>query len=401
MTPLLDPQSRGDHYRAVPRTADEYEAEIAELRAQLARQSSRAPLRGTLLPATATGGLTVTGAEEMILQLAVDDTVGYLNRPMAKLLGVTDRKSAIGGPVRELERAAGLELGLEALSGVARASSEAHVLEREMPDLEVPRLPRPTELGDTVPVLRFVATPSEGRVHIVVQDVTRQRWLEEKFSRYVPAAVIEQMQLLPEGDLRSTERRDVTILFADLRGFDALCDAEDADAMQAMVSSFFEGAVECVERLNGTVDSFSGDTIVALFGAPMTQPDHALRGLLCAAEIQRAHVPWMERRQARGLPTAPLGVGLASGPAIVGSVGTSWRSEFTALGRTVSTAARLSKAAGPGDVLTLRDTHAAAIAALDTYDGVVPVPRMSFRPRGKLAGDDGDGPEIVAMTVRS
>jgi len=387
-------------------TREELLAQVEKLRAELTQArrvaTSTFALSGTMAIDAPSGSasLTVTGAEEMILQVGADGLVGYVNRPMARLLGMPDRRAAIGTPVEQWDHG---PIGGGVLSGlvqVALGSTQSHVLERTCADLPANLIPdagssRPT----TDPVLRFLATGVKGRVEIIAQDVTQIRWLEQTFSRYVSPAVIDRMQDMDGTDLLRMERRRLTVLFGDLRGFTALCQELTPEQIQEVVNSFLANMVVCVEALDGTVDKFVGDEVMAVFGAPVHQEDHALRALVCACEMQRRHREWMDERVAAGTPARSLGIGLATGPVVVGNVGTETRMDYTVLGHTVNLAARLCGSAEGGEVLTVPETHRAALAALETYTGGVPVPRLSFRSKGKMTFKNVTEPVNVVAAV--
>jgi len=388
--------------------------EIVELKAEIERLKSRQSdavrsratamaITGTLAVGRSTGSLTVMGLEEMILQVSLDDKVGYVNTPMAKLLGMPDRKKALGTALADWDRNPSGEGVLQALVDVARSCEEAHVLERICPDMDPDMLPDGDALRPAGPtILRFTATGMKGRVNIVVQDVTRMRWLESTFSRYVSPAIIEQMRSMTATDFLSTERRELTLLFSDLRGFTAMSQRLSPEQVHEMVNSFLSNMVDCVARLDGTVDKFVGDEIMVIFGAPVPMADHALRALLCGVEMQRVHAEWSATREAADLPVLPMGVGLATGLVVVGNVGTPTRMDYTALGHAVNLAARLCSAAEPGEVLTVPASHAAAMKSLSTYQGSVKVPRLSFQPKGKLNFKNVSDPvDVVSVKVKA
>jgi len=369
-------------------TLEELESRVKELEAENARLRNAAAvaITGTMaVGSRSSGGLTVMGAEEMVLQVGPDDKIGYVNGPMAKLLGIPDRKAALGRPFSLWDRGPIGEGVIAALIQVARNSEEQHVLERACPGLPLSLLPetkgvRPA--GDTI--LRFTAAGVKGRVQIAVQDVTRLRWLENTFSRYVAPAVIEAMQGMEAENFLSTERKTLTILFGDMRGFTAISQTLAPEQVLEMVNSFLGNMVECIERMDGTIDKFVGDEVMAIFGAPMPQPDHAIRALVCAVEMQRLHRAWMEQRAAEGKPVRPMGIGIATGPVVVGNIGTKVRMDYTVLGHTVNLAARLCGGAEGGEVLTVASTHAAAAEGRKGYRGQVPLPHLSFASKGKM-----------------
>ncbi len=390
------------------RTPDEYEAEIQKLKLELEHARALiAPSANTLAAAPAVpnpaGGTTGTlaGLEEMVLLVAPDDTIGYLNGPMGKLLGIDEPKRFVGQPLSEIDGGPLGDKVFAALVQVARRAEQPYVLEALYPLIPTERLPATGGRPATAPILRFVAAHGRGRVQISVQDVTKLRWLERTFSRYVSPAVIEQMSGMGD-DLMQGERRECTILFCDLRGFTDMSQSMPPEGVQEVVNSFLSNMVAVIDALDGTVDKFVGDEIMAIFGAPVRQPDHALRALVCAVEMQRRHGEWMQARTAAGLQARPMGVGLTTGEVFIGNIGTPSRMDYTALGHTVNLAARLCSTAEGGETLTIPKTHAAAIGAIGGYSAAIPVPRLSFKPRGKMPFKNVTEPvDVIAVTVKS
>jgi class 3 adenylate cyclase len=386
-----------------PRTPEEYEAEIAALEEEIRRLKSRSAMSLFGKVSASVPGATVPtilGVEEMVLLVAADDTVGYLNNPMMKLLGVSDRREAIGSPLSRWDQGPLPESTLAALVQMARAVPEPQAVERSCPEIPAERLPAADATGART--LRFAVAPHKGSVQIVVQDVTRLRWLESTFSRYVSPRVIERMQQVPTGDLLTMERREVSILFTDLRGFTRLCQEETPARVQETVNSFLSNMVGCVEAVEGTVLGFAGDQVMALFSAPLVQADHALRALICAAQMQRIHGAWVDERTRAGLPAPAAGVGLATGTVVVGNIGTPTRMDYTAQGHAVNLAARLCSAAGGGEVLTVPETHQAALSCIGAYQGEVPVPRFTFAGKGKQSFKNVAQPvEVLSVGVKA
>ena len=386
------------------RTSEEYEAEIAALKAQVAQYKTRTAMTmfGRVTAAPRQGTMTIAGLEEMILQVSGDDTVGYANNPMMRLLGMPDRKAVLGTPLSHWDRGPMEENTFAALVQMARGAQEPQAVERPCPEVPADRLPSsdlPAAAGDRV--LRFTATPHKGSVQIIVQDVTRTRWLETTFARYVSPKVIEKLQQIPATEMLAMERRDLTILFADMRGFTRLCQEAAPAQVQDTVNSFLANMVACIESVDGTVQGFVGDQVMAMFGAPLPQEDHALRALICAVAMQRVHAQWTSDRLARGLPAPPVGVGLATGSVVVGNIGTQSRMDYTAQGHGVNLAARLCAAAEGGEILTVPETHAAAGKSIKTYDGDVPVPHFAFASKGKLAFKNVANPvDVLSVKVK-
>jgi hypothetical protein len=273
-------------------TVEELAARVRELEGELARLRSAAlvPVAGTVSVGIKGGtSHTVMGAEEMVLQVGADDAISYVNPPMARLLGIPDRKGALGLPFAQFDHGPIGDGVLAALVQMGRRSEDLHLLERPCPGLPLGLLPpskgaRPA----TDPVLRFSVAGVQGRVQITAQDVTPLKWLESPFSRCGSPAVIEQMHETGLKGLFTMERRTLSVLFVDMRGFTKLSQSLEPEQVGELVGSFLASMVACVEKVDGTIDNYVGDKVMAFFGAPVERADHAMRALVCAVEMQRA-----------------------------------------------------------------------------------------------------------------
>jgi len=229
-----------------------------------------------------------------------------------------------------------------------------------------------------------VCSPIKGRVQVVVQDITQTYWLEKTFSRYLSPYVISQLRSISEEDLFKHERRVVTVLFADLRGFTKYCQEVSAEEVAELVNSFLSIMVDCIEKYDGMVDKFVGDEIMAVFGAPLKCNDHALKALLTAVKMIEAHKGWINKRLSEKKNAPQVGIGLATGDAIIGNVGTHKRMEYTVLGHTVNLAARLCGIAEGLEILTVAETHHSAMKAIKDCNCNYKIPRFQFEPKGKV-----------------
>ncbi len=169
--------------------------------------------------------------------------------------------------------------------------------------------------------------------------------IRQMFGRYVADEVVDK--LLAEGrrpDLGG-EVLNVTVLFSDIRGFTTLSEKLSAHEVVEMLNAYFTRACEPILAQGGTVDKYIGDAVMAVFGSPVRYPDHARRALLAAIGMAKAAEgfrQWMRERFAgRGLSEFAIGVGLHTGEAVIGDIGTPKRREFTAIGDTVNIASRL------------------------------------------------------------
>ncbi len=387
------------------RSAEDYEAEIEALKAELERARGGAALM-TVAGAqpVSSGGqsFTIQGLEEMILVVNLSGEIAYLNDRMAQLLGIPSdkRREVLGTSITTWEQGP-LGEAMSTIVAAAKESGQSYLIEREFPDLTSERLPSLSERGvKDKPLIRFACTVMSDKIQIVAQDVTHTNWLEKNFSRYVSPRVMDQMREVSEDQLMRTERRVATVLFADLRGFTRACQELEADNVVEMVNSFLKSAVEAVDSFEGMVDKFVGDEIMAVFGVPLPVPDHALRALITADRIVKRHREWTEERKQRGLIAPGVGVGVASGEVIVGNIGTESRIDFTVLGHTVNLAARLCSQAGAQEILTVKATHKMARDGLDFYNGPQPVPRFHFDKKGTIELKNILKPvEIVAVST--
>jgi adenylate cyclase len=199
------------------------------------------------------------------------------------------------------------------------------------------------------------------------RQAAEEREMRGRLERYHSPAVIDEV--LQRGGAPGGRPRLVqaTVLFADLVGFTAFCERSGPEDVAELLGAFLNLSVEAIFRAGGTLDKFIGDCVMAFFGAPVPQEDHALRAARAAVEIQQGLTAWSAERVQRGLPGFAARVGLNSGPVVVGDIGSARRVDYTVLGNTVNVAARLeSYVARPGDVVLGPETWRLLGGALPT-----------------------------------
>jgi predicted ATPase/class 3 adenylate cyclase len=153
------------------------------------------------------------------------------------------------------------------------------------------------------------------------------------------------------------ERKLVTVLFADAAGFTAMTAGRDPEDVHAIMDGCFARITEAVHRYEGTVNQFTGDGVMALFGAPIAHEDHGVRAVAASLAIQKSIRDYAAMLQeTRGLAFA-LRIGINTGPVVVGRIGDDLRMDYTAQGETVNLAARLQTIAAPGTVVVSEATH--------------------------------------------
>lgn len=193
--------------------------------------------------------------------------------------------------------------------------------------------------------------------------------VKDLLGRYVSHQVARQ--ILAEGGLKTGgERRQITVLFADIRGFTRFSETLPPEAVVTLLNEFLEAMTDVVFRYDGTLDKFLGDGLMVIFGAPAAPDDSADRALACAREMQtrfrQLRGAW---RGDDGAAELGLGIGVNTGNAIVGSIGSARRLDYTAIGDVVNVAARLEGIALAGQIL-LSET---AYAGLSDQKGAVPL----------------------------
>jgi len=179
-------------------------------------------------------------------------------------------------------------------------------------------------------------------VEQLATEQERMRVALDSFSRYVPVDVIKELMTRGEAARIGGARRDITALFTDVQGFTSIAESLSPEALTAHMAVYFEEMLKIVQGDGyGTVTQLNGDGLVAFWGAPIQDDEHAAH---CAGAVLRCHERLAElndRWEGEGLPRLPTRFGLASGPVVVGNVGALSRLVYTALGDTVNLASRL------------------------------------------------------------
>ena len=188
------------------------------------------------------------------------------------------------------------------------------------------------------------------------ERIRKEALARSNFERYFTPQLAQRIASAGEGATRlGGDKREVTVLFSDIRGFTALSETMPPAEMAALLTDYFTEMVDCVFRNEGTLDKFIGDAVMAQWGAPIgtaEDPDKAMTAAMeMMAELDKLNEKW----KAEGRPELQIGIGLNHGEAFAGNIGSEKRLEYTVIGDTVNTASRLCSAAGPGEILISED----------------------------------------------
>jgi adenylate cyclase len=193
-----------------------------------------------------------------------------------------------------------------------------------------------------LPPLVALAVGHVGSVtYQVLTEERERRWLKQAFRQYVPPAVVEQIGRDPAKLTFGGERRTLTVLFSDIRGFTTFSEQHPPEEVVGALREYLTSLVEVVFRHRGTLDKFIGDATMAFFGAPFDNPDHALQACRAAVEMSDVVTRLNERWKAEGREPFVTGFGIATGEMLVGNFGSSQRFTYTVIGDQVNLGARL------------------------------------------------------------
>lgn len=168
-----------------------------------------------------------------------------------------------------------------------------------------------------------------------------KRWIKKTFSHYLSSPVMEEILSHPERLRLGGERKDLTVLFSDIRGFTSLSEKMSPEEVVNLLNEYLSEMTKIVFRWGGTLDKFIGDALMAFWGAPLAQPDHPLRAVNCAREMLKELKGLQQKWLAEKKPVIDIGIGINSGAMVAGNMGSLERMDYTVIGDNVNIAARL------------------------------------------------------------
>ncbi|HJS75578.1 MAG TPA: adenylate/guanylate cyclase domain-containing protein, partial [Vicinamibacteria bacterium] len=182
------------------------------------------------------------------------------------------------------------------------------------------------------------------------------QFIRKTFGRYLSKEVVESLLASPEGLRLGGEKRNITIMMSDLRGFTAVSEKLDPEQVVAMLNNYLGKMAEIVTGSDGTIDEFIGDAILALFGAPIHRENDAERAVICALQMQLAMREVNEENRRNGFPELEMGIALNTGECVVGNIGSQKRAKYGVVGSHVNLTGRIESYTVGGQILISKAT---------------------------------------------
>ncbi len=190
--------------------------------------------------------------------------------------------------------------------------------------------------------------------------LAREEIARANYSRFMPEYVVKQLLENPDSFKLGGVNQTITILFADIRGFTAFSEREKPEKVVGLLNHYFTAMSEIIFAHGGTLDKYIGDGLMAIFGAPNATPEDAKNAVITAAAMQKRITTLNRELESEGFGSINVGIGLHTGEATIGYIGSEQRSEYTAIGDTVNLAARLEANARGGQILISEATARAS-----------------------------------------
>jgi adenylate cyclase len=209
------------------------------------------------------------------------------------------------------------------------------------------------------PPLAVVLTYTGVTTYRVLVEGAERRRVQTLFGRYLKPEVVQQL-VAAEGETVKLEgeEKEITVLFADIRGFTAMSEQLEPQEVVAMLNHYLDFMTKVIFKHDGTLDKYIGDCIMAFWNAPHEQPDHALRAVKAALDMQCEMQTALASAPTRDVPPVSFGIGINTGLAVVGNMGSTLRHDFTVIGDAVNFSSRMCGVAGAGEVIISPATYA-------------------------------------------
>ncbi|MGR3220684.1 MAG: adenylate/guanylate cyclase domain-containing protein [Candidatus Anammoxibacter sp.] len=220
----------------------------------------------------------------------------------------------------------------------------------------------------------------------------RNQFIRNTFGRYLSDEIVDSILDTPEGLKFGGEKREVTIMMSDLRGFTSIGEMLSPEGVVKMLNIYLDTMTELILKYNGTIDEFIGDGILTIFGAPILREDDASRAVACAIEMQCAMDAVNEKMEQGGLPEISMGIGINTGDIVVGNIGSIKRAKYGVVGKNVNLTSRIESYTIGGQILISESTLNACGSTIKTIDQMEVYPKGVSKPItiyevGSIAGN--------------
>jgi class 3 adenylate cyclase len=299
------------------------------------------------------GGVRMVGAIETVPDLGWAVAI-WRPEPVAYAALAEMREK--GGMVAAFAAIFGLLVALIASRGVTGPVLALVTQARLIGERKWKEVAAPSGRSDEIGELGRAFSRMSGDLEKGEEEIARQAKLRGDLGRFMSKPLVDAIVAGEHSLSLGGKRAPISVLFADVVGFTPMAESRQAEQVVALLNELFSVLSEIVFRHGGTVDKFIGDCLMAVWGAPIAQEDHAARALSAAEDMMRfletANEEWKEKYDVE----IRLGIGVNSGEAIVGNIGSDKRMEYTVIGDVVNVAARLEAIAAPNQVLVAETT---------------------------------------------
>jgi adenylate cyclase len=231
--------------------------------------------------------------------------------------------------------------------------------------------------GWWIPVIPPLLSLAGTTVAITIYIALTAGQIRKTFGRYLSDEIVATLLESPEGLSLGGERRKITILTSDLRGFTATSDRMPPEEVIKIINFYLKHMADVITRYQGTIDEFMGDGILVLFGAPTRREDDAERAIACAVGMQLAMAEVNQTMRAWGLPPLEMGIGINTGEVVVGNIGSEKRTKYGVVGSQINLTYRIESYSVGGQILLSESTLSEAGASLVKIDG-----QRQVKPKG-------------------
>ncbi|MEA2039408.1 MAG: adenylate/guanylate cyclase domain-containing protein [Thermodesulfobacteriota bacterium] len=203
------------------------------------------------------------------------------------------------------------------------------------------------KLPDRLEIIARIRYHSRGYINLLERNEAQaqlekaNRFIRKTFGRYLSDDIVDAILESPEGTALGGEKRFVTIMMTDLRGFTSIGETLPAEEVVGIINIYLETMTEIILKYQGTIDEFIGDAIFVIFGAPVLRDNDAKRAVACAIEMQNAMADVNRQCRDKGYPEVEQGIGINTGQAVVGNIGSTKRMKYGVVGRNVNLTSRI------------------------------------------------------------